>query len=171
MNVARIVIRVVGTAALLALLVVILLGGGQPLGAGTTAPPTRGVTVDGVPFDLASWRGHVVVVNVWATWCPPCLQEMPEFADAARRWDKKDVRFVGLAADSPAEKIPFVVDKLAIPYPNLPIDVATQRAWNATALPSTFILRKDGTVGWSVRGAIHGHELDDALADIVGSRP
>lgn len=171
MSAARTVIRVVGVAALLALLVIILIGGGQPLGAGTLAPTTRGTTIDGTPFDLQAWRGHVVVVNVWATWCPPCLQEMPGFADAARRWDALGVRFVGLAADSPAEHIPRLVEKLQIPYPNLPIDSATQRAWNATALPSTFILRTDGTVAWSVRGAVHGHELDEALRDIVGRSP
>lgn len=171
MDASRIVIRTVGVAALLALLVMILVGGGQPLGAGTIAPVTRGTTIDGAAFDLAAWKGHVVVVNVWATWCPPCLTELPEFAEAARRWDGVGVRFVGLAADSPAEQIPKLIEKLGVPYPNLPIDGATQRAWNASALPSTFIVRQDGTIAWSVRGAIHGHDLDAALKDIVGRTP
>jgi cytochrome c biogenesis protein CcmG/thiol:disulfide interchange protein DsbE len=168
MNAFRTVIRVVGVAGLLALLTISLLGGGRPLGDGVKAPATRGQAIDGTPFDLATWQGHVVVVNVWASWCPPCLQELPDFADAARRWDKEGVRFVGLAAESPPDKVVQMAERFQIPYPIVPIDGATQRAWNATSLPSTFIIAADGTVAWSVRGAIHAHDLDEALKELTG---
>jgi|GEM_PF-1280806 len=168
MSAFRTVIRVVGVAGLLALLTISLLGGGRPLGDGVKAPETRGQAIDGAPFDLARWRGHVVVVNVWASWCPPCLQELPDFADAARRWDKEGVRFVGLAAESPPDKVVQMAERFQIPYPIVPIDGATQRAWNATSLPSTFIIAADGTVAWSVRGAIHAHDLDEALKELTG---
>jgi cytochrome c biogenesis protein CcmG/thiol:disulfide interchange protein DsbE len=169
MNAFRTVIRVVGVAGLLALLTISLLGGGRPLGDGVKAPETRGRSIDGVDFDLAGWQGHVVVVNVWASWCPPCLQELPDFADAARRWDKEGVRFVGLAAESPPDKVAQMAERFQIPYPIVPIDSATQRGWNATSLPSTFIIAADGTVAWSVRGAIHAHDLDEALTELTGA--
>lgn len=167
MSAFRIIIRVVGVAALLALLTITLLGGGRPLNVGDRAPATHGPAIDGTAFDLASWQGHVVVVNVWASWCPPCLRELPDFADAARRWDQHDVRFVGLTVDSPPENVRQLAERFQIPYPVVPIDEATQRAWKATSLPSTFIVRPDGTVAWSVRGAIEGGELDEVLQDIT----
>ncbi len=120
------------------------------------------MTLDGEAFDLARWEGHVVVVNIWATWCAPCLQELPEFADAAWRWNNESVRFVGLAIDSPIEKIP------RVPYPIDPVDGRTQQAWNATSIPSTFVIKADGTVAWSVRGSIHGHDLDEVLTEVTG---
>ncbi len=169
MNTMRTAIRVVGVVALLLLIAVIVTGrpaGERALADGTVAPRTVGVTLDGERFDLSQWRGSVVVVNVWATWCPPCLYEMPELSSAARRWFDKDVRFIGLAADSPPDKIPVIVEKLSIPYPIMPIDGRTQRAWNAVALPSTYIVDKDGTVVWSVRGVIGGEELDAAITRV-----
>lgn len=167
MSLARTAIRIVGVVALLALLVVILLGGGQPLGAGTKAPTTVGVTLDGGAFDLQAWRGDFVVVNVWATWCPPCLHEMPDLVLAAEKWQPKNVRFVGLAADSPPANIPVIAAKFGLNYPVLPIDGRTQHAWNATSLPSTYILRPDGSIAWSVAGAITLSELDDVLTELT----
>ena len=164
----RTVLRLVGVAGLLALLVLILIGGGRPLAAGVQAPPTAGTTIDGEAFELARWKGHVVVVNIWATWCGPCLQELPEFSDAAWRWDSEGVRFVGLAVDSPPEKIPAVVERFNVPYPIVPVDGRSQRAWNATSIPSTFIIKADGTVATSVRGALHGHELDELISEATG---
>jgi cytochrome c biogenesis protein CcmG/thiol:disulfide interchange protein DsbE len=164
----RTVIRLVGVAGLLGLLVVIMLGGGRPLEAGVQAPATSGTTIDGEDFDLKRWEGHVVVVNIWATWCGPCLIELPEFADAAWRWNNEGVRFVGLAVDSPPADIPRVIERFQVPYPIVPINGRTQGAWNATSIPSTFIVKADGTVAWSVRGAIHGHELDEILHEVTG---
>jgi peroxiredoxin len=96
------------------------------------------------------------------------LQELPEFADAAWRWNNESVRFVGLAVDSPIEKIPRVVERFNIPYPIVPVDGRTQQAWNASSIPSTFVIKADGTVAWSVRGAIHGHNLDEVLTEVTG---
>ncbi|HEY1097979.1 MAG TPA: TlpA disulfide reductase family protein, partial [Myxococcota bacterium] len=146
---------------------VALLGGGQPLSPGTRAPTTVGVTLDGSTLDLASWRGQFVVVNIWATWCPPCLQEMPDLVRAAERWQAKGVRFVGLAGDSPPAHVPIVATRFGLNYPVLPIDFPTQKAWNAATLPSTFILAPDGTVAWSVAGMIEGSELDDAIEGLL----
>ena len=71
------------------------------------------------------------------------------------------------AEELTARQVRQMTERFQLPYPVVPIDEATQRAWKATSLPSTFILRPDGTVAWSVRGAIEGRELDDALQDIT----
>lgn len=163
----RWLLRGVGVAALLALLVLIMVGGGRPLAAGVAAPRTVGTTIQGQPFDLASWKGHTVVVNVWATWCGPCLQELPEFEALSQTWEPRGVRFVGLAADSPPADIPRMVERTGVTFPVLPINGLVQRAWNVSAFPSTFIVAPDGHVAWSVRGAVHGHDLDAALRDVV----
>jgi thiol-disulfide isomerase/thioredoxin len=160
----RTVIRVVGVAGLLGILVVSLLGGGgAPLvPAGTPAPTTRGPTLDGGAFDLGAWRGQPVVVNIWATWCAPCMVEMPGFVDVARA--TPDVRFVGLAAESTPAAVERVAARLQVPYPLVTIDDATQRAWGATAIPATFIVDANGAIVWSVAGAITASELAGAVA-------
>ncbi len=167
MNAARIVIRVVGVAALLALLVVSLVGVGQPLRPGTAAPPTLGTTLEGEPFDLGRLRGGIVVVNVWASWCAPCLYELPMLVSTASRWKERGVRFVGLAAESDPADVQRIVEALESPYPVLHIDSGTQRAWNADALPSTYIVRADGGIAWSMAGALTADELEEAIVEVV----
>ena len=165
METFRTLIRAVGVAGLLGILVVSLMGGGQPFAVGAPAPPTHGRALDGGAFDLSAWKGQPVVVNIWATWCGPCVHELPEFAEAARR--HADVRFVGLAADSRPGDIERMVARFAIPYPIVPIDGATQAAWKAEAVPSTYVLDAEGKVAWSVLGAITGRDLDAVLARLA----
>lgn len=165
MDTFRTIIRAVGVAGLLGILVVSLLGGGESLAEGSAAPRTVGRTLDGGAFDLATWQGQPVVVNLWATWCAPCVHELPEFAAAARRHE--DVRFVGLAADSPRDAIERMVARFQIPYPIVPIDGATQQAWKANAVPATYLLDGDGKVVWSVLGGITGRDLDAVLTKFV----
>ncbi len=167
MSVVRTIIRLVGLAGLLAILVVSLVGTGKPLDAGAAAPRTVGTTLDGGQLDLASFRGHFVVVNVWATWCGPCLHEMPDFVEQAKVWQPKGVQFVGLAADSPKDDIPVVAAKMGLNYPVMPIDAKTANAWNAKAFPSTYIVDPNGKVAWSVAGGITAKDLDQALVEVM----
>ena len=161
----RPLIRSVGVVALLLLLVTILIGPDRPLNDGAAAPVTRGVARDGGAFDLAEWQGQPVFINVWATWCGPCLMELPELAAAANA--HRDVRFVGLVVDGEdGANVDRVVARFAWPYPIVPIDAVTQHRWNATALPSSFLVDATGKIIWSTRGAMSASDLESALAHV-----
>lgn len=80
---------------------------------GDPAPPLVVTTMDGDVFDLADQRGKVVVLNWWATWCPPCRQEMPELRDQVwRRWaDRDDFVLISVAREETPEVVaPFLAD-------------------------------------------------------------
>jgi thiol-disulfide isomerase/thioredoxin len=137
-----------------------------PLSAGSPAPATVGVSLTGQPFALDAFRGRYVVVNIWASWCPPCLREIPDFIEVANEL-APNVVFVGLAADSPLGDVSRITQQLGIPYPVVPIDAKTQHAWGATALPSTYVVDAKGNVVWSVRGGITQDMLRDALLSVA----
>jgi thiol-disulfide isomerase/thioredoxin len=160
-------LRIIGFAAALLLVAVLVGGEAHPLEAGSAAPPIVGTTLDGATVKARATGPRPFVVNVWATWCPPCLAELPAFAAAARTYEGK-VDFVGLAAESKAADVVALRDRFGVGYPLFLIDAVTQRMWNATALPSTYIVAADGRVLWSIRGAIDAHLLDDKIHDLLG---
>ena len=59
-------------------------------------------TPDGKPADTQDWRGKVLVVNFWASWCPPCVEEMPTLDQISKEYATKNVLFVGIGIDSPS---------------------------------------------------------------------
>ena len=133
--------------------------------AETPIHPTLVVeTLDHGPFDLKSKRGGWVVVNFWATWCKPCLKEIPDFTafDAAR----EDVTVIGLAYEEidPDAMRDFLKEHPA-GYPialldvyNPPADFATPRG-----LPMTYLIAPDGTVAERFLGPITSAELAKAI--------
>ena len=164
----RVALLAGGVAVLLFLLVVSLVGEEHPIDNGVPAPQIAAVDLDGQRVDVGMFsRGLPRVVNIWATWCPPCMRELPEFAAEARMLTGH-VQFLGLAADSPPDDTRAVAVKLAIPYPIVRIDEVTQRHWNADALPSTYLVDATGVVRWSVRGAIDTITLRKALKESLG---
>src|SRR3546814_4070620 len=112
-----------------------------------THPRLQVATLDGAQYDLAANRGKWVVVNYWATWCGPCLEEMPELSalDAMR----EHVEVIGLAYEEiePAALTAFL-DRHPVVYPVAIIDVYDPPADFATprGLPTTYLVAPDGTV-------------------------
>ncbi|MBI1945432.1 MAG: TlpA family protein disulfide reductase [Deltaproteobacteria bacterium] len=170
MRAFRFILRVVGVAGLLALLAIALYGAGQPLAPGTPAPPVhRARLPDGRLADLR-FGDRPTVVNIWATWCPPCLAELPELVEAQRAWGDR-VTLVGLAADSDRAQVLAIIDRFDIPYQVAEIDGRTAAAWNATSLPSTYLVDASGTVVWSTRGQVDRATLDRELGELPAAPP
>ncbi|HEY4221711.1 MAG TPA: TlpA disulfide reductase family protein [Myxococcota bacterium] len=166
LGLARALLRVVGIAALLAVLAFLLVGGEHPVAAGSKAPPVTAKALDGALVDVGLGHGQITVVNIWGTWCPPCRAEIPDLVRAAHKYQGR-VRFIGLAIDSPVPEIEKLVDRMGIPYDIARTDSATLDAWGASSVPDTYIVDGDGIVRWSTRGAIDDKLLDAKLAPVL----
>jgi thiol-disulfide isomerase/thioredoxin len=131
--------------------------------------PTLAVeTFDGGRFDLGEHRGRWVVVNFWATWCNPCLKEIPDLIalDAAR----EDVDVVGLAYEEieRADMEAFLA-KRPIPYPMAVLDVYSPPADFDTprGLPMTYLISPDGRVARKYLGPV----TSEALLKVIDAKP
>jgi thiol-disulfide isomerase/thioredoxin len=143
----------------------------------TVAPADRhdpvdlsGETLDGATLDLADYRGQVVVVNYWASWCGPCRGEAPALVEAHKRLP--DVQFVGLDRndDSTANARAFV-RTFEVPYPSLydsggKLLLAFNGAVPPTSLPSTIVLDTEGRVAAVVLGPTTATTLIDIVHDV-----
>ena len=113
---------------------------------GATAPDFEWTGVDGQSLRLSSYRGKVVVVNFWATWCAPCREEMP----ALQRVAASEPDMVVLEVDllEPGDKARSFLDSLGLDrlQPVLDSDGATTRRYGVLSLPSTFFVDKDGVI-------------------------
>jgi peroxiredoxin len=148
---------------LIILSVVALLGGGLatatltmgdelfPLTPGTRAPEIRAVTLDEVPDErsLADYRGHVVLLNVWATWCLPCEAEMPSMELLHRSYADSGLRIVAVSIDDPGseEIIRAFVDRYDLTFEILhdPTKQIT-KTYRTTGVPETFVIARDGII-------------------------
>ncbi|MEW6415598.1 MAG: TlpA disulfide reductase family protein [Pseudomonadota bacterium] len=124
------------------------------------APALKLKDIEGKSHDLAKLRGKVVLINFWATWCPPCRREMPSMERLAQRF--RGQPFVVLAVD--VGENPDTIEAFTSQLdtaPTFPILLDTRshvmRAWQVAGLPTTFLVDKAGRI---VASAIGGREFD-----------
>lgn len=115
---------------------------------------------DGKPFDLASLRGSVVLINFWATWCPPCRREFPSMERLRKKLDGKKFIILAVNEGESVEAIDQFNSTLDI-WPQFPIlldlEGDAMAFWPVRGLPTTFIIDKRGRMAYR---AIGGREFD-----------
>lgn len=109
------------------------------------APDARYRALDGQTLGPPDFRGQVVVLNVWATWCPPCVVETPGFVDLSREF-AGDVQFLGVSADDDPAAIRAFVARHGVPYPVLVGPAVAGMPPRADVLPTTLVIDRRGRV-------------------------
>lgn len=123
------------------------------------------------PQTLAQYEGKVLVVNFWATWCPPCREEVPVFIEAQTKYGSKGLQFVGIALDNPQQVTDFV-QEFGINYPiligNANQSEALRKLGNpGGGLPYTLIYSRNGQLLEKIIGGLDQARLERLIAPLI----
>jgi len=128
---------------------------------GDTMPAYASSYLDGTSFDLASQKGNVVLLNVWATWCGPCRFETPELETIHQKYGPKGLKVVGVSVDDTGVSgVKQFVAENKITYPiAVDADGKIANVLRTTVLPTSVIIGRDGKILWRKVGAVMPNEL------------
>lgn len=129
----------------------------------------KGVDHDGKSFDLAAHRGKVQVINFWATYCPPCVEEMPTFIKVQKQFAEK-VQFVGISVDDNIDEVHGFLKKNNFEM-SYPIVMATEEMFEKFGdmpyLPTTVFIGKDGEVVDQFTGDLSEKKLVEIINKLL----
>ncbi|HKT29264.1 TlpA disulfide reductase family protein [Dyella sp.] len=136
-----------------------------PVHAAMPAQPSIKVTtLDGKPYDLAAERGHWVIVNFWATWCVPCIKELPDISQFVKT--HPNVRAIGIAYDdTDPSDIRAFLDKHPVSFPvaQVTMDKPLKDFDEPLGLPTTYLIAPDGKVAKHFTGPVTSALLSAAI--------
>lgn len=136
----------------------------------------RGTTLEGTPVNLTAYRGKVVVLNVWGSWCPPCRKEAPDLQAASRELVAKDVVFLGINTQEKDKAQALAFQKtFGVTYPSLADDggtalLALRGAVAANAVPTTVVLDTKGRIAARISSATTKVTVVDVVEDVISGR-
>jgi thiol-disulfide isomerase/thioredoxin len=140
----------------------------------------KGTRLDGQPFDFAELKGKVVLVDFWATWCGPCMQELPNVVDNYKKYHDRGFEVVGISLDTDKDRLTrFVAGenelKEKLPWTTLhsseataqsdPFDGLLAKQFGVDGIPATFLVDQQGKV---IALSVRGERLGEKLAELLG---
>ncbi|MDH5326301.1 MAG: TlpA family protein disulfide reductase [Gammaproteobacteria bacterium] len=127
--------------------------------------------LDNHQHNIHEWDGNVVVLNFWATWCPPCLKETPLFVEMQEQYGPKGLQFIGVAIDT-LEKVKDFVDTYGVNYPTLiatdkDIHIAEAYGNRFGALPYTVVINRQGQISHIHRGEFSREAVKENVLSLL----
>ncbi|MCC5913707.1 MAG: TlpA family protein disulfide reductase [Balneolaceae bacterium] len=133
------------------------------------APDFTLENLDGSDFTLSDHKGKVILLNIWATWCPPCREEIPDFMEIQTEMEDDGVLFVGVATDREGWEVvrPFA-EEFEINYPIM-VDtgVVSRKYGPVQGIPMSFIINREGKVEYLLPGMVTKEMLQPLLEEVA----
>jgi cytochrome c biogenesis protein CcmG/thiol:disulfide interchange protein DsbE len=131
----------------------------------STAPDFTLKDISGRSISLSDYKGKVVLLEFWATWCPPCKASIPGLIELQKKYEQKGFSVVGLSIDTDtdaSEKVRQFSVSNSINYPVLLSNETTPKTYNVISIPTSFLIGKDGIIMDIYRG--YSEELDSKVS-------
>ena len=142
----------------------------ESLSPGGEFPGFSFTDLGGKTISLADYRGKVVLVDFWATWCPPCIAELPHVLETYRKFNDKGFEIIGISLDSDKEKLEKFIADEGMDWPQYfdgkgwENELSNKYAVNS--IPATFLIGPDGRI---IARSLRGDDLEKAVAKAVGA--
>ena len=135
---------------------------------GAAAPPFETTDLSGKPVSLAALRGSPIVVNFWATWCGPCITEMPMIQQAYEQYQLQGLRVIGVDANETPAEVKRWQMRFGLTY-DLVMDQDSRiaNAYRVRGLPSTYFIGRDGVIRQIAYGPLTETAFQAAIADLL----
>ena len=146
----------------------------RPYTGDRETPPLSLETIDGERIELHRYRGKVVVLNFWATWCPPCVEEIPSLERLRKLRHDRGLEVLSVDVGEEPEKVRAFLEDKPVGYPvALDPQARAFKAWNTYAFPTTFVLDRSHRIRYAVFGAFawDSREVLDAVDALLGEQP
>jgi len=136
--------------------------------AGSPAPAFQLQTLDGADVSLADYKGQVVVINFWATWCPPCRAEMPGIQAVYEAHKAEGLVVLAVNAQEDNDTISSFITQAGFTFPVIPDPYGQAvRAYGVRSFPSTFVLDRDGNIDTIHQGQITPEDLETIVRPLL----
>jgi peroxiredoxin len=141
----------------------------KALPAAAPAPAWNLTDLDGKPLNSAGFKGKILVIDFWATWCPPCVHEIPGYIDFVKKHGTEKIALVGLSLDEiPAADVKKFATAKGINYP---VAIASQELLaqfaSVEGIPATFIVDRDGKLRFMKVGSAPIDHLETVVKDLL----
>jgi peroxiredoxin len=148
-----------------------LLGTGGIPSEGKPAPPLRVLDLAGKPVELASFRGRVVLVDFWATWCEACVEELPVLRGVYSKIRGADFELLGISmGEETAPELEAFAKAKGLRYPILLGNSAAARDFAVVGLPAMFLIDREGVVVKNYLGMVEKEELEADIQKALSRR-
>jgi peroxiredoxin len=140
-------------------------------GVGSTAPAWKLRTVDGRELGSADFAGKVLVIDFWATWCPPCRAEIPGFIELQKKYEKDGLVIVGISVDQGgAELVKKFIAQNKINYQIVMADDGVADAFGGIeGIPTTFVIDRAGKIQLKEVGAVATEEFEKRIKPLLAA--
>ena len=135
---------------------------------GTEFPTFKETATDGTTVDLAAYRGKIVLVDFWATWCGPCVDELPHVKAAYEKHHEKGFEVIGISLDKDGDKLAAFTKEKQMPWPQIFDGKGWQsklaQAYSIRGIPATFLLDREGKIAAK---DLHGEALSKKVSELL----